>query len=243
MELVGFIGKLLLFFIGAQYVVGPILVWRSQKFPQAYRFDELGPRKMEAESSIAYKKLHQKIIATGFEYIGSSELKMSQSKTLFSLFYNAETTLSCTLSSVFSQPASSTQVEFTQMYEDGSLTNVNNNPLFHIYPKWDKKTVYRFPKLNSISGLLKAANTLRGKTETAKRAGYEKDRMFEIVEKHLNKELDRLVELEWVSSRVEGGERSLTIKGAILMTWQLCWPVKVILGTLDERRSVKALKI
>lgn len=225
------------------YVLGPALVWMSQKMPEAYRFKRLDGDNFLAERSETFRQLHQDIVGAGFSYIGSSELLLSHSSMAFSIYYQPETQLCCTLSSAYSEPMNTTQLEFTQLYEDGSLISINNNPLFNIYPEWDKKTGYRFPKVNDFNELLMIADTLLAmQPASIRKKALPQGAEFELIEAHLNEELQRLVSLGYVSDHVVDGERRLTAKGALLFTWKLCWPIKGWLGRRDETRSISALK-
>jgi hypothetical protein len=79
---------------------------------------------------------------------------MSDSSMYFSIYDATDSTLCCALSSAYSQPSNTTQIEFTQLFEDGSIINVNNNPLFDIYPKWDKNRVIAFRTLTLLTNCL-----------------------------------------------------------------------------------------
>lgn len=234
---------IILVLIALPYIIGPALVWMSQTMPERYHFTQLDPDAFLSERSETFLQLHEQILAAGFRYIGSSSLLMSHSSMAFSIYYQPETRLCCTLSSAYSEPMNTTQLEFTQLYEDGSLISVNNNPLFNIYPAWDKKTGYRFPQVNNFNELLEIADTLLSMQpawplKKALPEGHE----FELIEEHLNEEMQRLIDTGYVSRTVSNGERKLTIKGALLFTWKLCWPIKNYLGRRDETLSQKALR-
>ncbi len=224
------------------YVVGPPLVWLSQTMPEAYRFALLDTEAFLAERSDTFLALHKQISASGFHYIGSSELAMSHSSMAFSIYFNPESLLCCTLSSAYSEPMNTTQIEFTQLFEDGSVVNINNNPLFNIYPDWDKKIGYRFPQVNDFDQLLSIASALIAAHQTtSSKSGLEQGREFAVIEQHLNSEMQRLIDTGYVSPTVHQGKRRLTIKGALLFTWKLCWPIKGWLARRDEIFSRKAL--
>jgi hypothetical protein len=109
----------------SQYIFGPILIWCLQKMPESYRFNILNAEEFLEERSDIFLNLHNEIKNNGFNYIGSSELKMSHSSMCFSIYYNTDSKLCCTLSSAYSQPSNTTQIEFTQLFEDGSVININ----------------------------------------------------------------------------------------------------------------------
>ncbi len=243
METITWIINVLLIILSIQYVIGPILVWRSQKFPSKYIFNLLDNESFLSERSPTFMQLHNQIISEGFEYIGSSELIQVNSSMYFSIYNNNELKLACTLSSAHSSAINTTQIEFTQMYCNGSVLNVNNAPLFNIYPRTDKKLCFRFPEINEFSQLLKIASKLiKSKKLDEERTTFERGEEFATIENHLNDEVKYLVKKGWVSDQVNNKQRKLTIIGAILMTWKLCWPIKQILSRLDTAYSTKALE-
>lgn len=62
------------------------------------------------------------------------------------------------------------------------------------------------------------------------------------IEAHLTEEMNLLISKGWASTKVINNVRKLTIKGAIFMTWKLCWPVKLWFNNRDVSQSKKALR-
>lgn len=225
------------------YIVGPILVYRSQKMPTTYKFVPLELQAFLEKRGEIFRQLHDEITANGFSYIGSAELGMSHSAMYFSIFYSADKAITCTLLSAEARNiGTSTQIEFTQMYTDGTLLSVNNNVTFGVFPEWKIKQCFRFPHINNFSQLLEIAERLMHKYKVGipvkpMPTGEE----FAIIEAHLNEEMHQLIERGWVSAQASADGRQLTLKGAILMTWKMCWPLKQIIDKNDIARSMKAL--
>jgi DNA-binding MarR family transcriptional regulator len=65
---------------------------------------------------------------------------------------------------------------------------------------------------------------------------------WSLFESQLTDELDSLVERGWVSRTVADHKRRLTAKGALLMAWKHCWPVRALLDRAQARASKKALE-
>ncbi|MDX2504001.1 MAG: hypothetical protein QNL62_05940, partial [Gammaproteobacteria bacterium] len=126
METLFFIGKMIGTFVLIQFTIGPILVFISQKMPKAYRFNIFNSDDFLSKRTNTFKALHETIVSEGFEYIGSSEIKQSNSDMYFSIYNSYGSKLACTLSTSHSKAQSTTQIEFTQMYSDGSVVNINN---------------------------------------------------------------------------------------------------------------------
>lgn len=134
-----------------------------------------------------------------------------------------------------------TQIELTRLYTNGATLNVNNFSIPYIYPKWKLRETYRFQNISSFSELLAIAERIMAfrKTDNVPIQLYP-GREFQVIENYLNSELNHLVEKGWASAEIVNNQRQLTLKGAIFMTWKLCWPVKWILNKID---SIKAKKV
>ena len=229
--------------IGLQYSAGPVLVYFNQKFPREFKFKLLDPEAFLRDRSDLFRELHNTILKNNFDYIGSSELAQNNAIMYFSIYNDYDLKLSCTLSSAHSKPMKSIQIEFTQMYKDESVMNISNNPIFEVYPKNDKKLCFRFPHINDFDQLLHTAKILTSAIGSKKTpVSFERGCEFATIESLLTKELDFLVSKGFISSKIENEERRLTPKGAILMTWKLCWPVKLLFNYKDINFSKKALE-
>jgi hypothetical protein len=77
MEIAAWMFQALAIFLCAQYILGPVLVWWNQRFPERYRFKMQDSEKFLSARAPVFTALHEEIQAGNFEYIGSSELMMS----------------------------------------------------------------------------------------------------------------------------------------------------------------------
>lgn len=242
MTIVYLLSTIILILLVLPYVVGPILVFFTQKFPNKYNFKILDTDDFLSERSDTFCVLHEEIQKYGFEYLGSSELIQSNSSMYFSFYNNCDLKLACTLSTAHSKPVNSTQIEFTQMYEDGWVLNVNNNSLISVFPPNKRKLSYRFPEINDIEQLLDATKRLVDKNDTRKkRVNFEPGAEISTIEAYLDEEVQTLIAMGWVSKEAQNSEHNPTIRGAALMTWKLCWPVKKILERKEESFARNAL--
>ena len=234
----------LLIFFATQYVLGPIMVYFNQKLPIKYKFKILDRETFLNERGSLFRALHEQALSAGFRYVGSSELNMSHSALHFSIYYSEKFKLTCTLMTAHgTHVAPFTQIEFTQIYEDGTLFWVNNSSVVNAYPKWSIKDGYRFPGINDFTDLLVITHKLisRYKPDRVPRA-LEPGSEFQTIENHFNHELQHLIEVGWVSPRQHNQSYHLTIKGAIFMTWKMCWPIKWFINKSDMKRSEAALR-
>lgn len=226
----------------APYVLGPIMVYLTQRLPARYRFTKLDEGGFLAERSATFCELHEKLIGEGFHYLGSSTMDMSKVTMYFSLYLDGEHDILCTLSIADSALGASTQMEFTRMFTDGSLINVNNNALFGAYPRNPSKEEFRFPDINDFDVLLEAAKRLfaaRRHARTPRQVAVEDG--WSTVEDVLNAEQEALCRKGWIAESTDGRERRLTAKGALLMTWKHVWPIKQLLNARDIRAARNAL--
>jgi len=229
--------RIFFFILLAQYIIGPILIYFIQKFPIKYNLTKSSDEVFLNKQNIQFQQMHQQIQTNNFIYVGSSLLKISTTNTYFSIYRNDSIPCTCTLSTVSTQGKFSTQIEFTQMYEDGSVTNVNNNPLIDVFPKTSKKISFRFAKMNDFNKLLDSAEKLFNLVNKAKLTKNLEGNEFGAIETFLNEELQFLIQRGWLSSKERNNQYHLTLKGAVLLTWQLCFPVKQFLSYKDSKYS------
>ena len=242
MENIALWGVIIVFALfSLQYLAGPILVYKSSVFPKEYKFNILDTESFLSERSETFLELHNQLRSLGFEHSGSSEFFLSHVSMYFSIYSNQKLKIACILSSAKSELINSTQIEFTQLYPDGSVLNVNNNNIHETYPANNLKMSFRFPEINDIEQLLKISQKLGPKfKDYEQRIPLTKNREFDDVESFLNKELKLLIDNGWVSSRTTNDYRKLTIKGALLLTWKNCWPVNKILNNREINFSQHA---
>jgi len=243
MDVLKWIVGILIIYLSVQYVVGPVMVYINQRLPKKYKFDLLDSVTFLSERDEVFRSLHEEIINNEFRYIGSAEILQSHSSMYFSIYYSDEKKITSTLiTAEVAHNSTTTQIEFTQIYDDGTLLSVNNNSVIGVYPEWKIKEAYRFSNVNDFTELLAIADKIiriRKRHQIA--VPMVEGKEFETIEQHLNKELERLVHLGWVSSKPTENGFKLTPKGAVLMTWKMCWPIKSIISAIGMYRSKKVL--
>ena len=241
MEIAVWIIEALVIFLAAQYVLGPVLVWWKQRLPEKYRFKLLDSEKFLSARTAVFIALHEEIQAGNFEYIGSSELMMSDVSMYFSIYNNFDKKIACTLVTAHSIPEDTSYIEFTQMYENGSVLNVSNASIINVYPKSEMRLAFRFPEVNDFHRLLELAEKLiRTNRKNEQKITFTRGNEFAAVEAYLDRELNKLVDRGWVQSGIVAGGRRLTVKGALLMTWKMVWPARQILNKSDIAFSERA---
>ena len=226
-----------------QFIIGPILVWRSLKVPENYKFNILNSEEFLEERTPTFTQLHEKILNNNYKYIGSSTILEDKSSVYFSVYNNNDKKLACTLATATGAPVSTTQIEFTQIFTDGSLLCVSNSETVSPYPNHAFKLTYRYPKINDFNSLSEITDKLifNNKGSKTKKSLTSNSEFIEI-ERYLNLELKDNIDKGFISTNIYNGIRRLTIKGAILMTWKMVWPIKQVLNFKEILYSKRALK-
>ena len=232
-----------LIYFGLHAILGPLMVWRLQRLPESYSFRLLDSDTFLVERSEAYRSLHAEIQHKRFEYVGSSELLCGNASMFFGVYHHYGDKLVCSLVTVKSGLVHSTHIEFTKVYADGSVLDVSNAAIPNVFPRSVMKLAFRFPWVNDFDRLLKISRFLIDRhknctTDTSLAQGDE----FTEIEGYMNRELAELIERGWVSPLVHNGERRLTFKGAVLMTWKLIFPIKQILDFSEQQASQRAIR-
>lgn len=224
--------------------LGPFVIWKTQKLPAVVKFKPLDNDLFLAERSPVFVNYNDSIIGLGFEVVGSSMLEDSHSESTFRLYWNSELSLSAMAVTIKSNVEEMTYIEFTQKYNDGSVLDVSNSPRPEGYPDLGIKKAYRYPNLLCAVGLL-AAHQKLSKNLKCRIAHKEFDMGsgFGEVESFLRCESDALLERGLVKPEIdENGKRSLTLLGALALTYRAVFPGKNIWGYITEMRAKLALK-
>lgn len=224
--------------VALPYLAGPPFVYFSQRQPERYVLPALDPAELLAARDDRFRDLDRELRRSGFRPVAASELRHGTTVTPFVLYLDRTGALIATLSTVLARGQTSTQVEFTRVCGDGTLVAVSNNPLFDIYPSWERKLGFRYPEVADVSVLLaRGERALACVRPDAPVRTFAPDEVLPTVAAFLNEEQDRLIALGLLARTPRGGERRLTLKGATLLTWKLCWPVKVLLDRADRARA------
>ncbi|NLD35828.1 MAG: hypothetical protein GX654_03080 [Desulfatiglans sp.] len=225
-------------------LLGPLFVKKVQKLPARIRFAGHDENEFLISRDEEFNRLDSEIKTIGFEYIGSSYMKDTNAETNFSLYTN-ETDLTCALVvSIISSVKTITYVEFSQLYEDGSMLNIFNSSQVLPFPDMDLKIALRYPDIKSPKELynvfVRIKNNLKN---TARPMAYDKSKGFKHIEDFMARESDDLVKRGYCYNEIDSdGKRSLTLKGAYLLTWRSIFPGSRIRELIDRSYASRILK-
>ncbi len=225
-------------------LLGPLFVKKVQKLPARIRFTAHDENEFLLNREEEFNQLDSEIKNIGFEYIGSSYMKDTNAETNFSLYTN-ETDMTCALVvSIVSSVKTITYVEFSQLYEDGSMLDVFNATQVSPFPDMDVKIALRYPDIKSPKELynifLRIKNYLKN---TALPMAYDKSKGFKHIEDFMARESDELVKRGYCYNEIDSdGKRSLTWKGAYLLTWRSVFPGNRIRDFIDRSYAARVLR-
>lgn len=224
--------------------VGPFIIWKTQKLPAKVKFQSIGDDVFIEERNHEFLRYDQAIKNLGFDVIGSSLLEDSHSESYFRLYWNSEIKVTAMVVTMKSKVEEFTYIEYTQRYSDGRVLDVSNSSRPEAYPNLEFKHAYRYPEKSDAAELLSVHRKLSEaflKNVTA--ANYDLSRGFGEVEDFLKRESDALVHKKIVKPEIDlEGKRSLTLLGAIALTYRSVPPGKNIWGYISEKRAKKALR-
>jgi len=224
-------------------IIGPLIIYRTQKLPTRVHFQTLNEQEFPAKHGDDAARLGKKLQALGFEHIGSSSLPDTHNTAYFSLYSHAKDYTTAMLVTMDNKAKSFTYIEFSQLYSDGTMLDVSNAPVVPVYPRMSLKLSTRYPAIHDAEDLygifLKLKSILKNSSSPAY---YKPEYGFSKVEEFMAWESDKLVELGYCKNAIDSdGKRALTLKGAFILTWKSVFPGKYIYDKVDQSYSKKIL--
>lgn len=224
-------------------LLGPLVIRRTQTLPGRVHFEPIEPETFFADRDAGFRRHDEAVRALGFSFLGASHMTDDKTDTWFALYAHPGDHACAMVVSLVNPLKRATYVEFTQVYDDGSVLNVNDGPVPSPYPRWDRKLVARFRDVHEAGELHARFLCIRaGIANSACPVPLEPARAFEAVERHLADESDHLVAQGYCLPAIgPGGRRALTLKGACLLTWRSIFPGKRLLEARDRREAARLL--
>ncbi|MBN2693508.1 hypothetical protein JXR93_02495 [bacterium] len=242
------IHPLIILFLG-QFIIGPVIIYFYFKFPSKYHFELLDIEKFLKEQPKIFKTYHTQALESSFKHVGVGKLIMNNIEGYSSLYYSDEKKIvaSIEIAKVVSKKSQNIpakiQIEFSQIYSNGSILTITNGKSISITSKIAYEDKFRFSQKYDFNKLLFITNKFIKKYKfNLIPQNLIAGREFQLVEDFMKKELQHNIKMGWVSPKSRAEKHPLTIKGAIFMTWKQCFPVNSILYMLELRKSMTALK-
>lgn len=230
---------LLIFFVSL-YVIGPIVVWLSQRQgadPQltAYGRDLQDPNFLFLTTTAAQMQ------ALGFELIGYFGLighTRNVHAFLAYLIHRANGDAGIAMMAATPAGVVAQNLEFATRFGDQSSVTTSNSKTPAVYVRPRSKPVYRFPWITDPGRLYQIHQRLmlRDKPGLAKDVpppGLEEERLVDSIRREMKDQLaSKILRLDST-----GTSYRPTLLGAFRMTWKLVFPVKQIVGIVKRSQA------
>ena len=216
--------------------LAPLLVLKQVKLTARVHFEVLDEEAFFADRDARFHALDMEIKSLDFEYVGASLFRDLTTTSHFCLYANHTTRTVATLIVMTTESKTLTYAEFSQRCGDEVIVGVCNADQVSIYPRLPIKVMLRDPKIDRMEELYAMLLRLRDALGRYPMAlPLDRDRYFQVVEEFVERESDELVKLGYCQAAIdEAGRRSLTVKGAYLLSWKLLFPGNVIKGWSDR---------
>lgn len=226
-------------------LIGPFIVWKTQKIPTDVRFEPIDDEEFAEQWTEEFLYYDEDIRELGFDVVGSSSLHDTHTDTYFRLYWHSGSKVASMVVSITAAniPAL-TYCEFSQKYSDGSILDVSNSTRPEAYPDLPVKQSFRFPGVIDVSELLSLQIQIRQNLKgSLQPIDYPLDQGFAEAEDFLRRESDALVAKGLLHPEVDAdGKRSLTLRGALALTWRSVFPGRHIWGYITARRGQRVLQ-
>jgi hypothetical protein len=241
------ITNVLLFIVGVLLLINllaPLLIWKSQTIPARVSLAPIDIPGFLERCGDRFRELDAKLQDMGCDYLGSSQLELQQVTTRFSVYFLDGGFTIATLVTISGPDQEVVYVEFSRLYQDGSILNVNNSPIASAYPDMDVKIMARLPEHEDPAGLhsvfAQLADNLRNTSPMLDARNLD---CFSTIEEYIGKESDELARMGYCHSHIDkDGLRRLTLKGAYLMTWGQLFPGSWLKKARDARYARRLLQ-
>lgn len=243
---IAFWGLLGLLLIGPLFmnIIGPFIVWRTQKIPTIVQFELVGDDEFFERCTEGVPYFDEQMIDAGFVVVGNSSLHDSHTDTWFRVYWHAQLKLAGTVVciSATNQP-DLTYCEFSQKFSDGRWLNVSNSSRPEAYPALPIKQSFQFPDVLVVEQLMSLHAQLRQRLKGGLQpVDYQAEQGFAEIAAFLREESDALLDKGLVKPEIDAdGKRSLTLCGAFVMTWRSVWPGRAIVAALKRRGAMRAV--
>jgi hypothetical protein len=232
----------ILIILAAQHLLGPYLVWKSERVPVKYQFPPVEVSAFLSQQAPAVRDTAARLEGLGFVPCASSTLSRSNVQAAFLLLRHRTEPCSAMLV-VFSHARGSIHyTEFNQRFSDGSVLDVMSCPTPSVYPAHPKKMLCRFPGMPETE-LHAAFDRIRCRVAQKKSPvpTLEPGQELADLARWMDLEVADLIERGYYHRTEHDDHHRVTPKGACLFTLRLVWPWKPLLTYLELSRARREL--
>ncbi|MEE9912760.1 MAG: hypothetical protein K4571_13685 [Deltaproteobacteria bacterium] len=231
-------------FIFAPMMIGPFLVkWMHWVTARAV-ISEVSPDTLAPDVRTFIDLARPELEALGFQFIGYMTLAdyMPKTTSFFGLFsHDARKTAA--MAAVIQNSSGQTlrYCEFSNIYSNGYVIDVNNSPMQGGY-KNPEKTGYRYPKISSIRKLYDINQWVTARDQRKSTpVGLVKGREAAMIADALDREVQLQAKYGYYVENETRTRYKMTWLGALILTEKQVFPVKQILAYLDLRKAGRAI--
>ena len=218
-------------------------VWQTQRIPATYNLQPVELASAVAAHDQKASYVNEAMAALGFVPVTASEIRKPNSLVSFVLLRNPDDLSVANVTVGSNSKSSTTYIEFTQEFTDGTSLNVNSSPRVGVFPKEARKPVYRFPTM-SVPELYAAFLKLRAGLSSGRSPVLSlsmEDPVADLCCK-LDEQTARLVAKGYLHRSVDEGTHRLTFKGAFSFTFKLTSPWSEMINLAERASSHRALE-
>lgn len=225
-------------------LLGPLIIWKSQRLPARPELQEYQPDNFLAERESQFCEWHRELGQLGYQVATTASLEDTQVSSHIAVYSHPDDSSCATLACLESIKGNLVYLEFSQLHADNSILDVSNSPQVSAYPRLPHKRTLRFPKVITAAELHRIFIDLRSHlSNSSVPVPPQPDRLLEQVIEHFGIESDALVKRGICHPDIDtDGKRSLTLKGAYMLTWASVFPGKPLKDRLDQYLSCRLLE-
>lgn len=233
------------------FILGPVLVKTTQRLPAKPRFEHIDPN--EGLSSEVYELFKaslgpmQEIGFTEQVFLRQDEQMPGQTVNLCALT-NPQTHDMGMVVHMMQQveagkPIKVPYVEYFTRYEDETSVTTNNNDEIMPFPKQEGRRTTQVPEIKDPKRVHEIHRVLMGVDQHGPiKPAPMADGLEATVIESMVKEFETQIGTGYLVLDPGGECFRPTWKGAILMTWKLCWPVSAIVRSLRKSATASLLR-
>lgn len=225
------------------YVAGPILIRFKQRHSVHPQLEPKAPQDLPGEVSEFFQRATQDLTGEGFTVWPAFTHRAQNATAHLKLFLNREVGDSIIATAIYSNAKGVERLRtknliITTKLDDGQRYVTSNTQVRGIFRNPQGQHGLFLPQIRDNSQLYKIHRAWLAKAAPAgQRILPAKGREVDAIAEEMTGNLDRQVELGFFYiDRVSDSYRP-TWKGAVLMTWKVCWPVKQIRKVYRARKD------
>lgn len=225
-------------------VGAPLLIWRTQRIPARPRIDPLAVETLLAGHGGHLRLAEAQLQALGYVVADAGSLQMGPTRAEFAVYTHGTDPSSASLTRLTHGGKPQDYVEFTQVYADGSMLDVNNAKVINAYPRLAGRRRIGLPDIDDVIELHRVFRALRNqRNDGAQHHAPAPEGICRLIERSIAAEADALQQMGLCHCAVDAeGMRRLTLYGAYRISWKFLFPGNWLLARMlaYQRRRLLA---